>query len=60
MGDWFGRVLSRLAGAILVLAILALLMRIVYELVAPALPFLLGLAILVLVIVFIIRRRQGW
>jgi hypothetical protein len=49
-----------MAGAILVLAILALLMRLVYYLIAPALPFMLGLAFVILIIVHIIRRRQGW
>ena len=44
----------------MVIAILAWLMRVVYDFLAPAIPFLLGLAFLVLMIAIIIRRRQGW
>lgn len=60
MGEWFSKLLSRMAGAIVVIAILAWLMRVVYDYLAPAIPSLLGLAFLVLMIAIVIRRRQGW
>jgi hypothetical protein len=60
VSDWLGKLLSRLAGAIVVLTILALLMRVVYSLIAPALPSMVGLAFVLFIIVWIIRRRQGW
>lgn len=60
MGDWFSKLLGKMAGAIVVIAILAWLMRIAYDFIAPAIPFLLGLAFLVLIIAIIIRRRQRW
>ncbi|MCE5254323.1 MAG: hypothetical protein LLG45_09000 [Actinomycetia bacterium] len=60
MGDWFSKLLGKVAGAIIVIAILAWLMRIIYDFLAPAIPFLLGFAVLVLIVAIIIRRRQGW
>ena len=60
MGDWFSRLLGKVAGAIVVIAILAWLMRIIYDFLAPAIPFLIGLAVLALIVAIIIRRRQGW
>lgn len=41
------------------LVILAFLMRLIYNLIAPALPFMIG-AFVILIIVYIIRHRQGW
>lgn len=58
MGDWFSKMLRKMAGAIVVIAILAWLMRIAYELLAPAIPFLLGLALFILIIILIIRRSN--
>jgi hypothetical protein len=60
MGEWLSRLLGRVAGAIVVIAILAWLMRMIYDFLAPAIPFLIGLAVLMLIIAIIIRRRQGW
>jgi len=60
MGEWFSKLLGRVAGAIVILAILAWLMRVIYDFLAPAIPFLLGLAVLALIIAVVIRRRQGW
>jgi uncharacterized membrane protein YdcZ (DUF606 family) len=60
MSEWFSKLLGRVAGAIVVIAILARLMRVIYDFLAPAIPFLLGFAVLVLIFAIIIRRRQGW
>jgi UDP-N-acetylmuramyl pentapeptide phosphotransferase/UDP-N-acetylglucosamine-1-phosphate transferase len=60
MGDWFSRLLGKVAGAIVILAVLAWLMRVIYDFLAPAIPFLVGFAVLMLVVAIIIRRRQGW
>ena len=60
MGEWFSKLLGKMAGAIVILAILAWLMRVIYDFLAPAIPFLLGFAVLALIIAIIIRRRQGW
>ena len=60
MGDWFSRLLGKVAGAIVILAVLAWLMRVIYDFLAPAIPLLVGLAVLALIVAIIIRRRQGW
>ncbi len=60
MGEWFSRLLGKMAGAIVILAVLAWLMRVIYDFLAPTIPFLLGFAVLALIIAIIIRRRQGW
>lgn len=60
MGEWFSKLLGKVAGAIVILAILAWLVRVIHDLLAPAIPFLLGFAVLALIVAIIIRRRRGW
>ena len=60
MGEWFSKLLGKVAGAIVVIAILAWLMRVIYDFLAPAIPFFVGFAVLMLIAAIIIRRHQGW
>jgi len=60
MGEWLSKMLRQMAGAIVVIAVLAWLMRVVYDLLAPAIPFLLGLAFFLLLVILVIRHRRDW
>jgi hypothetical protein len=45
---------------IVVLAAIAVLLRMLYNFIAPALPFIVGLAFFLLVIACALRRPRGW
>ncbi len=60
MDGWFNKLLCRVVGTIVAIVILAWLIRVAYDFVAPAIPLILASVGLGLIVLFVIRRRSGW
>ena len=60
MWDWLKTKLRSLAGAVVILAILASLLGVVLDLIAPALYIASAVAVVLLILLSIVRHHQGW
>lgn len=60
MWDWLKSKLRTLAGAVVILAILASILGAVLDLIAPVLYIASAVAVVVLILLSAIRHHQGW
>lgn len=60
MDDWLTRQIRKVGTGIVIFAALAFLIRLGFNLIAPALPLVIVLLALVAVLLCIFRRPRGW
>jgi len=56
MGDWMRKIVAALAGVVIV----AVMVRVAWELLRPTLPAVIVLLVAVAVLSVVIRRLKGW
>jgi hypothetical protein len=58
--DWLSKLIRKVGAGILVFTLLAFLLRLALNLIAPALPWVIVLLAMTAVLLFILRRPRGW
>lgn len=60
MHGWLNKQIQKVGAGIVVFAVLAFLIRLAFNLIAPALPLVIVLVALIAVLLCMFRRPRGW